>query len=91
MTYKEMHKLIDEFGLKEEGHRLSFKGYTVANINNNLIDNKTKEIAYCLTFISSYINTVNYVVAKKAATKRIKMIKELIVHNKKVELENDFQ
>lgn len=91
MTYEEMHNLINEFGLKEEGHRLSFKNYTVANINNNLIDNKTKEIAYCLDFISSYISTMNYVVAKKAAAKRIAIIKEIIVHNKKAELENDFQ
>ena len=91
MTYEEIHNLINEFGLKEEGRRLSFKNYTVANINNNLIDNNTKEIAYCLDFISSYISTMNYEVAKKAATKRIKIIKEIIVHNKKVELENDFQ
>lgn len=91
MNYKEMHNLIDEFGLKEEGHRLSFKNYTVANINTNFIDNKTKEIAYCLDFISSYISTINYEVAKKAAAKRIAIIKEMIVRNKKVELENDFQ
>ena len=90
MTYEEMHNLINEFGLKEEGRRLSFKNYTVANINNNLIDNKTKEIAYCLDFISSYISTMNYEVAKKAAAKRIAIIKDVIVANKRIEIEKDF-
>ena len=91
MTYKEMHNLINEFGLTEEGHRLSFKNYTVANINNNLINNKTKEIAYCLDFISSYISTTNYEVAKKAAAKRISIIKNVIVANKLIEVEKDFE
>ena len=86
-----MQNLINEFGLTEEYYRLSFKNYTVANINKNLIDNKTKEIAYSLVFISSFINTLNYEVAKKAAVKRIKVIKEMIVRNKKYELEQDFK
>lgn len=91
MNYKEMHNLINELGLKEEGHRISFKNYTVAYVYNNFIDNKTKQIAYCLDFFSSYVRTMNYVVAKKAAAKRIAIIKEMIVRNKKVKLENDFQ
>lgn len=91
MTYEEMHKLIDEFGLKEEAHRLSFKNYTVANINSNFIDNKTRKISYCLDFISSYINTMNYVVAKKAVAKRIVIIKDIIVANKRIEIEKDFE
>ena len=91
MTYKEMHNLIDEFGLKEEGHRITFKNYTVANINNNFINTKTHEIAYCLDFISSYISTTNYDVAKKAAAKRIAIIKDVIVANKRIEIERDFE
>jgi hypothetical protein len=90
MTYKEMQNLINEFGLKEDGRRLSFKNYTVANINNNLIDDKTKKIAYCLDFICSYISTTNYEVAKKAAAKRIAIIKDVIVANKRIEIEKDF-
>lgn len=90
MTYNEMHNLINEFGLQEEGRRLSFKNYTVANINNNLINTKTKEIDYCLDFISSYISTMNYEVAKKAAAKRIAIIKDVIVANKRIEIEKDF-
>lgn len=86
-----MQNLINEFGLTGEDYRLSFKNYTVANINKNLIDNKTKEIAYSLVFISSCISTMNYEVAKKAAVKRIKVIKEMIVRNKKYELEQDFK
>lgn len=85
-----MHKLINEFGLQEEGHSLSFKNYTVANINNNLINTKTKEIDYHLDFICSYISTRNYEVAKKAAAKRIAIIKDVIVANKRIEIEKDF-
>lgn len=70
MTYKEMQNLINEFGLQEDGRNLSFKNYTVANIYNNLIDNKTKEIAYRLDFICSYISTMNYEVAKKGCGKK---------------------
>ena len=91
MTYEEMQNLINEFGLTDEGYRLSLKNYTVANIHQSLIDNKTKEIAYSLVFISSYISTLNYEVAKKAAAKRIKLVKEMIVRNKKYELEQDFK
>ena len=90
MNYKELHELIDEFGLKKEGYKLLFKNYTVAYINNNFIDKK-REIAYCLDFSSSYISTVNYDVAKKATVKRVATIKNIIIHNRKVELENDFQ
>lgn len=86
-----MHKLIDEFGLKEESHRLSFKDYTVATINNNFIDNKTRKISYCLDFINSYINTMNYDVAKKATAKRLVVIKDIIVANKRFDLEKDFE
>ena len=90
MTYKEMHNLIDKFGLKEEGNRLSFKNYTVANINKSLINQATGKIAYCLDFISPYINTMNYEVAKKAAAKRITIIKDVIVANKRKEIDKDF-
>lgn len=86
-----MQNLINEFGLTDEGYRLSLKNYTVANIHQSLNDNKTKEIAYSLVFISSYISTLNYEVAKKAAAKRIKLVKEMIVRNKKYELEQDFK
>ena len=86
-----MQNLTHEFGLTNEGYRLSLKNYTVANINNNLIDNKTKEIAYCLDFISSYISTINYEVAKKATAKRIAIIKGVIVANKRIEIEKDFE
>ncbi len=85
MTYKELMKLVNEFGLKREGYILTYKNHTVANIINHYID------VYKLDFISSYISTRDFDVAKKATVKRIKIIKELIVHNKKVELENDFQ
>lgn len=85
MSYSELMKLVKEFGIKREGYILTYKNYTVANIINHYND------IYRLDFISSYISTRDFDVAKKAATKRIKMIKELIVHNKKVELENDFQ
>lgn len=90
MTYKEMHNLINEFGLQEEGHMLSFKNYIVASIKNNFINTKTKEIDYRLDFISSYISTMNYDVAKKAAAKRIAIIKDVIIANKRIEIENDF-
>lgn len=86
-----MHKLIDEFGLKEEAHRLSFKNYTVANINTNFIDNKTKKISYCLDFIYSYINTMKYDVAKRATAKRLVVIKDIILANKRIEIEKDFE
>lgn len=91
MNYDEMHNLIDEFGLTEEGHRLSFKNYTVANINSSLINQATGKIAYRLDFISSYIRTMKYEIAKKAAAKRISVIKDIIVANKFREIEKDFE
>lgn len=90
MNYSELHKLINEYGLQEWKHSLIFNKYIVANINNNLIDNSTREIAYELRF-TGYVNTINYELAKKYTEERIKMIKEMIIRNKKVELENDFQ
>ena len=85
-----MHNLIDKFGLQEEGNRLYFKNYSVANINKSLINQATGKIDYCLDFISPYINTIDYAVAKKAATKRIAIIKDVIVANKRKEIDKDF-
>ena len=90
MNYSELHKLIDEFGLKEEGNNLSFKNYTVANINIDFIDKNKTKIGYRLDFISSYISTRDFDVAKKAAAKRIAIIKDVIVANKRIEIEKDF-
>lgn len=90
MNYTELHKLIDEYALKDECHCLTFKNNIVAYINNNLIDNSTREIAYELKF-TGCVNTMNYELAKKYIKERIKFIKERIIRNKKAELENDFQ
>ncbi|MBO7526691.1 MAG: hypothetical protein J6T74_02190 [Clostridia bacterium] len=90
MNYTELHKLIDEYGLKEEGHWLIFKSHIVAYMNNNLIDNSTREIAYCLKF-TGYVETMNYELSKKYTEERIKLIKEKIIRNKKYELEQDFK
>lgn len=90
MNYTELHKLIDEYALKDECHCLTFKNNIVAYINNNLIDNSTREIAYELKF-TGCVNTMNYELAKKYTEERIKIVKEMIVRNKKAELENDFQ
>lgn len=90
MNYTELHKLINEYGLQEWKHSLIFKNYIVANINDNLIDNSTREIAYGLKF-TGYVNTMNYELAKKYTEERIKLIKEMIIRNKKYELEQDFE
>lgn len=90
MNYTELHKLIDEYALKDECHCLTFKNNIVAYINSNLIDNSTREIAYELKF-PGCVNTMNYELAKKYIKERIKFIKERIIRNKKAELENDFQ
>lgn len=90
MNYTELHKLIDEYALKEECHCLTFKNNIVAYLNSNLIDNSTREIAYELKF-TGYVNTMNYELAKKYIEERIKFIKERIIRNKKVELEQDFE
>lgn len=89
MNYTELHKLINEYGLQEWKHSLIFKNYIVANINDNLIDNSTREIAYELKF-TGYVNTMNYELSKKYIEERIKFIKERIIRNKKIELEEDF-
>jgi hypothetical protein len=34
---------------------------------------------------------MKYEVAKKTAAKRISIIKEIIIHNKKIEIEKDFK
>lgn len=90
MNYTELHKLINEYGLQEWKHSLIFNKYIVAHINNNLIDNLTREIAYELKF-TGYVNTMNYELAKKYTEERIKLIKEMIIRNKKYELEQDFE
>jgi len=92
MTYEELIELINEFGLKKEGVKLLYnKNFTVATIHNSLLNLETGKISYRLDFISSYIRTMKYEVAKKAAAKRISIIKEIIIHNKKIEIEKDFK
>lgn len=87
MNNKELMQLVNEFGLKREGCKLLYnKNFTVAIINQ-----ATGKNAYRLDFISSYIRTMKYEVAKKATVKRISIIKEIIIHNKKVEIEKDFR
>lgn len=90
MNYKEMYNLINEFGLKREVFKLTYKDYTVATIDTSLINQSTGKNAYRLDFISTYIRTIKYEVAKKATAKRISIIKEVIIHNKKIEIEKDF-
>lgn len=90
MNYSELHKLIDEYGLKEEGHWLFFNSHIVAHINSNLIDNSTHEIAYFVKFVGN-VETMNYELSKKYTKERIKAIKELIIRDKKLELEQDFE
>ena len=85
MSYSELMKLENEFGLKREGYILTYKNYTVANIINHYID------VYRLDFIYSYISTRDFDIAKKVTEESTKIVKEMIVRNKKVELENDFQ
>ena len=90
MTKDELIQLINEYGLKRDGFKITYKDFTVATINTSLINQATGKIGYCLDFISSYIRTMKYEVAKKATAKRISIIKEIIIHNKKVEIEKDF-
>lgn len=90
MNYNEMYNLINEFGLKREGIKLTYKDYTVATINTSFINTETNKNAYRLDFISSNVCTMKYEVAKKVAAKRISIIKEVIIHNKKIEIEKDF-
>lgn len=91
MTFNELIELINEFGLKREDLRLKYKDYTVATINTSLINQATGKNTYCLDFISPYINTVNYEIAKKATVKRISIIKEVIISRKRLEIEKDFK
>ena len=90
MTYSELMKLVNEYGLKYEHYRLTYKDYIIANVYDNLIDNKTRETAYCLKF-SGYVDTMDYELSKKYAKERIKLVKEMIIRNKKAELEEDFE
>lgn len=90
MNYKEMYNLINEFGLKREDLRIKYKDYTVATINTSLINQSTGKNAYRLDFISSNVCTMKYEIAKKTTAKRISIIKEVIIHNKKIEIEKDF-
>ena len=78
MTYSELHKLINEYGLQEWKHSLIFNKYIVAHINNNLIDNSTREIAYELKF-TGYVNTMNYELAKKYTEERINLIASVAI------------
>ena len=87
-----MYNLINEFGLKREGFKLTYKDYTVATIDTNtsVINQVTGKNAYRLCF-TGFFETVSYEISKKYTEKRIKMIKEIIIHNKKVEIEKDFK
>jgi hypothetical protein len=92
MNYAELNKLIDEYGLIKDSpsSRLTYKDYIIAYINSNFINKTTGKVAYCLEF-SGYVDSVDYEASKKFVEERIKIVKEMIVRNKKVELENDFQ
>jgi hypothetical protein len=92
MNYAELNKLIDEYGLIKDSHsiRLTYKDYIIAFINSNFINKTTGKVAYCLEF-SGYVDSVDYEASKKFVEERIKIVKEMIVRNKKAELENDFQ
>lgn len=87
MTYSELHKLIDEYGLEELCQRLTYKDYIVATIYCNKSLGKD---VYCLDFFGIYYNIDNYEESKKYTEERIKIIKELIITIKKAELEKDF-
>jgi hypothetical protein len=69
---------------------LTYKDYIIAYINSNFINKTTGKVAYCLEF-SGYVDSVDYEASKKFVEERIKIVKEMIVRNKKAELENDFQ
>ena len=91
MNHSELHKLIDEYGLLEDGHsRLTYKDYIIAYVNNNFINKSTGKVAYSLEF-TGYGYSADYDDSKKFIEARIKIVKEIIVRNKKAELENDFQ
>lgn len=92
MNYAELQKLMNEYGLIQDGHssRLTYKDYIIAYVHNNFINKTTGKVAYCLEF-TGYVDTVDYEKAKKYTEERIKIVKEMIVRNKKAELENDFQ
>lgn len=91
MNYKEMYNLINEFRLKREVFKLTYKDYTVATIDTSFANTATDKNAYRLDFISSNVCTMKYEIAKKATAKRISIIKEVIIHNKKIEIEKDFK
>jgi hypothetical protein len=92
MNCEELNKLINDYGLVKDSpsSRLTYKDYIIAYINSNFINKTTGKVAYCLEF-SGYVDSVDYEASKKFVEERIKIVKEMIVRNKKVELENDFQ
>lgn len=91
MNYAELNKLIDEYGLIKDSpsSRLTYKDYIIAYINSNFINKTTGKVAYCLEF-TGYVDSVDYEASKKFIEARIKIVKEMIVRNKKAELEKDF-
>ena len=92
MNYAELNKLIDEYGLIKDSpsSRLTYKDYIIAYINSNFINKTTGKVAYCLEF-SGYVDSVDYEASKKFVEERIKIVKEMIVRNKKYDLEQDFK
>lgn len=89
MTEKTIHKLCAEFGIQmiDFRNRLIYKGYVIGNYYFSPNPNKTD---YVIELWGTNIRTTNYTTARKAICKKSKYIKELIVDNKKLEIEKDF-
>lgn len=90
MTEKTIHKLCAEFGIQmiDFRNRLIYKGYVIGNYYFGPNPNKTD---YVIDIWGTNIRTTNYTTARKAIYKKSKDIKELIVDNKKLEIEKDFE
>ena len=89
MTEKTIHKLCAEFGIQmiDFRNRLIYKGYVIGNYYFSPNPNKTD---YVIDIWGTNIRTTKYTTARKAICKKSKDIKELIVDNKKMEIEKDF-
>jgi len=88
MTYWELDKLVEEFGLKKDQilNRLYYSKRTIGNYYNFASDNPVVKIEFC----QSSINTKYVKTARKEIMRQIERVKKEKLENKIKQIKEDF-
>lgn len=86
MTYWELDKLVEEFGLEKTNYknRLLYSGCPIGNYYNYT------DVIMKISFLQSYIDTMYVRIARKEIMRQIERVKKEKLENKLKELKEDF-